>query len=166
MHSTSRDVHMTIRRALLPSLFLASTLAYPATLVAQAASDSSCSYTQCALKVDYGFFTTQLKRGASEKSAGRLWLFGSGVGALLAGSDSAAHYARQYQSRRTIADALGITGLALALTAVWTTEDFRDSGPLILGTVLLDLAALPFHLGARRSLERSVWWYNRDLPRP
>lgn len=157
---------MTIRRALLPSLLLTSTLAYPAAFGAQAASDSSCSYTRCALKVDYGFFTTQLKQGASEKSVGHLWFFGSGVGVLLAGSDSAAHYARQYQSRRRIADALGFTALAVMLTAVWTTDDFTESGPVFVGGLVLDLAALPFHLGARRSLERSVWWYNRDLPRP
>jgi hypothetical protein len=64
------------------------------------------------LKVDYGFFTTQLKQGASEKSVGHLWLFGSGVGVLLAQSDSAVHHARKYQSRRRIADAFGIATCA------------------------------------------------------
>jgi hypothetical protein len=45
-------------------------------------------------------------------------------------------------------------------------EDFSEAGPFILAGITLELIALPFWLGARRSLDRSIWWYNRELPRP
>jgi hypothetical protein len=157
---------MTSRRALLPFALLACAALLPTAALAQAASDSSCSYSRCALRVDYGFFSTRLKRGASDESVARLGPLGSGVGVLLAASDSAAHYARQYQRRRTTADVLSITSAALTLTALTTTDDFTEGGPLLIGGLALELIALPFHIGARRSLDRSVWWYNRDLPRP
>jgi hypothetical protein len=148
------------------SFLLACAALQPATVRAQARTDSACSYGQCALRVEDRFLSTRLVRGASGESVARLGWFGSGVGVLLAGSDSAAYYARQYRSRRTTGDALGLVGGALILATIWTTDDVVDSRPLILGGIALHLISLPFALGTRRSLDRAVWWYNRDLPRP
>jgi hypothetical protein len=105
-------------------------------------------------------------RGSAGESVGRLGWFGSGIGVLLTGSDSAAYYARQYQSKRRTSDALGLASAALAVMAVSTTDDFFEGSPLLLAGIGLELVALPFWLGSRRSLDRAVWWYNRDLPRP
>jgi hypothetical protein len=88
------------------------------------------------------------------------------VGVLLAGSDSAAYYARQYRSRRRTSNALGLTSAALVLLAVATTDDFLDSRALLVAAIGLDLIALPSALRSRGSLDRAIWWYNRDLPRP
>jgi hypothetical protein len=148
------------------SLFLACAALQPAVVRAQAAPDAACSYSQCALRVDHGFLSTRLVRGAAGQSVGRLGWFGSGVDVLLAGSDSAAYHARQYRSRRATSDALTFVSIAVALAGVAQGDDFVESGPFLLTSLTLDLIALPFWFGARRSLDRSVWWYNRDLPRP
>jgi hypothetical protein len=154
-----------MRRAVLLSLLLACAALQPATVRAQAAPDTACAYSRCALRVEYRFLSTWLVRGAGGESVARLGWFGGGVDALLAGSDSAAYHARQYRSRRATSDALGFTSAALALAAL-AQNDALVGAPLLITGITLDLIALPFWLGARRSLDRSVWWYNRDLPRP
>jgi hypothetical protein len=163
-----------MRRAVLLPLLLAYAALHPvdvraqtATVRTQAAPDSACSYSQCALRVEYRFLSTRLVRGAAGESVGRLGWFGSGVGVLLAGPDSAAYHARQYQSRRRTTDALGIVSGALAIVGLTLgRDDIDDAGPFLLAGATLELASLPFWLGSRRSLDRAVWWYNRDLPRP
>jgi hypothetical protein len=157
-----------MKRAVPFTLLLACAALQPAVVRAQAAPDTTtaCSYSRCALRVDHGLLSTRLVRGAAGESVGRLGWFGSGAGVLLAGSDSAAHHARQYRSKRATADALTFVSIAVALVGVSQGDDFVDSGPFLLTSLTLDLIALPFWFGARRSLDRSVWWYNRDLPRP
>jgi hypothetical protein len=155
-----------MKPALLTTLLLACAAVHPDTMRAQVASDSACSYSQCALRIDYGFFSTRLVRGSSGQSVARLGWFGGGVGVLLAASDSAAYYARQYRSRRTTSDALGVLSAGLALVALTQTDDFMDGTPLLVAGITLELVALPFWLSSRRNLDRAVWWYNRDLPRP
>jgi hypothetical protein len=118
------------------------------------------------LRVDYGFFSTRLVRGSSGERVARLGWFGGGVDVLLAASDSAAHHARQYQSRKRTGDALGLVGGVLTVAAYLMTDDAVDGSLLLIGGITFELVSLPFQFGARRSLDRSVWWYNRDLPRP
>src|SRR5688500_9977241 len=107
----------TMRRAVFLSLLLASATLHlhPATARAQATSDTTCSYSRCALRINYGFFSTRLVRGSTGESVSRLGCFGSGVGLLIAAPDSAAYYARQYQSRRSTSDLLGLVGGALVV---------------------------------------------------
>jgi hypothetical protein len=155
-----------MRRAVVPSLILACVALHTEPVTAQAAPDSACSYSRCALRVDYGFLSTRLVRGSTGDRVARLGWFGSGVDILVAGSDSTAHHARQYQSRRRTGDALGFVGGVLTLAAFWTTDDTIDGSLLLISGITFELASLPFQLSARRSLDRSVWWYNRDLPRP
>jgi hypothetical protein len=157
---------MPPRRLLLTSVLLACAPFHPATVRAQSPPDSGCSYSRCGLRVEERFLSTRLVRGDSAKSVARLGWFGSGVGVLLAGPDSAAYHARQYRNRQRTLNALGLTSAALVLLTVATTDDFVDSRALIVGAIVLDVAALPFLGGSRRSLDRAIWWYNRDLPRP
>lgn len=154
-----------MRRALLSSLLLA--LATQPTVVrAQAAPDTSCSYSRCALRIKHGFLSTRLVRGTAEESVARLGWFGRGVDVLLAASDSAAYHARQYRSRLTTANVVGLVGAALLLVGAARGEGIGDGGPWILAGLTLSLVELPFQLTSRGSLDRAVWWYNRDLPRP
>ena len=155
-----------MRRIVAPSLLLACVVLAPESVRAQAARDSTCSYSQCGLRVDYGFFSTRLVRGSTSERVARLGWFGSGVDILLAASDSAAHHARHYQSRRRTGDVLGFVGALLSLAAIWTTDDIADGSLLLISGITFELASLPFQFSARRSLDRSVWWYNRDLARP
>jgi hypothetical protein len=157
---------MTMRRVVPLSLLLACAALQPATVRAQAAPDTACSYSRCALLVEHRLLSTRLVRGPAGQSVGRLGWFGGGVDVLLAGPDSAAYHARQYRSRRATSDALVLASVALALVAVASTDDFGEGSPLLVAGIGLELIALPFWLRARRSLDRSVWWYNRELPRP
>jgi hypothetical protein len=153
-------------RAFLLSLLLTYAALHPTTGHAQGARDSTCTYSRCALRVDYGFWSTRLVRGSTDERVARLGWFGSGVGVLLAASDSAAHYARQYQNRRVTSDVVGLIGTALILIGWASGEGLEDGGPLTLGGLTLGLVGLPFAFASRRSLDRALWWYNRDLPRP
>jgi hypothetical protein len=155
-----------MRCAVVPSLLLACAALQPEPARAQAAPDTTCTYSRCALRVDYGFFSTRLVRGSTGDRVARLGWFGGGVDVLLAASDSAAFYARQYRTRRKTADALGVATGALLLVGLTSGEDFYEGGPFVLAALTLELVSLPFVFGIRRSLDRSVWWYNRDLPRP
>ena len=155
-----------MRPALLPSLLLVAAALTPAVAHPQSAADTACSYTRCALRLDHGFFSTRLMRGASGEEVGRLGWFGDGVDVLLAGSDSAAHHAREYRGRRMTSDLLGVVGIALAVVGLARDHDYLEGAPFLFVGLAVDLAALPFRIGARRSLDRSVWWYNHDLPRP
>jgi len=172
---------MTRKRVGLRSLLLACAALLPASVHAQrvqtahtqaphaqaarvpTAADSACTYSRCALRVDYGFLSTRLVRGATDERVSRLGWFGSGVDVLLAGPDSAAFHARQYKSRSQISGALGIMAASLAFVG---TLQGDDGAPLVLTGIALELVALPYWLGSRRSLDRAVWWYNRELPRP
>ena len=116
--------------------------------------------------MDYGFFSTRLVRGNTGERVSRLTWFGGGVNVLLAGSDSTAFYARQYRVRRQTADILGLLGGALIVAGWAEGDDFYEAGAFTLAGLTLGLVAVPFQVGLRRSLDRSVWWYNRDLPRP
>src|SRR3712207_546661 len=128
------------------------------TIPARTPGDSSCTYSRCALRVDYGGLSTRLVRGATGESVSRLGWFGSGVDVLLAGPDSAAFHARQFRSRSQISGALGIMAASLAFVG---TLQGNDGAPLVLTGIALELAVLPYWLGSRRSLDRAVWWYNR-----
>jgi hypothetical protein len=162
---------MTVQRVGLPFLFLAGVALLPAGARAQAAGtrtagDSACTYSRCALRVDYRLLSTRLVRGASGESVSRLGWFGSGVEVLLAASDSAAYHAREYQGRQHTSDVLGIGAGALLLIAAVQGDEPGAGLPFLLGGAAVELIALPYWLGSRRSLDRAVWWYNRDLPRP
>ena len=155
-----------MRRAVVPSLMLLCTALTPPTVRAQVAPDSACTYSRCALRVDYGWFSTRLVRGTTGEPVARLGWFGSGVDVLLTASDSAAYYAREYQTRRQTDALLGLLAGALLIAGFADGEDMDEGGPLILAGLTLSLVSLPFTVGIRRSLDRSVWWYNRDLSRP
>jgi hypothetical protein len=155
-----------MRRAFLASAFLVCAALDHSTARAQATPDSACSYTRCALRVDYGFWSTRLVRGNTGERVSRLTWFGGGVGVLLDGSDSTAYYARQYQSRRQAADIIGLLGAALVIAGWAAGDELDDPGAYTLAGLTLGLVSMPFQIGLRRSIDRSIWWYNRDLPRP
>lgn len=137
------------------------------------AADSArgCAYQVCALRVEYGAFGRYLARGAEGERVSRLGGFGSGVGPLLAGPDSAAHYARQYVRSTRWAEGLGLiagVGLAIAYLRDGGLRDgFGDPAAQVAaasGIVAL-YASLPFSLRAQRSFSRAIWWHNAVLLR-
>jgi hypothetical protein len=133
---------------------------------------AGCTYQTCALRLEPSFLTGErVVRGASgEAVGGRAGMFGRGVHPLLTGPDSAARYARDYVRATDWANILGIPG-AVALTYGLIQsrnggEGARDAAAVtaVVGAAFV-VASIPFAFNARRSLSRSIWWYNAGLPR-
>jgi hypothetical protein len=134
-------------------------------LQAQGTPNTACSYSVCALRVERGLFGSRLVRGATGEPVGRLRGFGSGVAVLLRGSDSAAYYARQFRGLQQTSGGISVVSAVLAIAALTQGRNV-GSATLLIAATTLELIAFPHELAARRSLDRAVWWYNRDLPRP
>lgn len=140
--------------------------------VGPTAIPASCTYATCALRVENGFLSSGLVRGASgERVGGRLSAFGGGIEPLLAGPDSAQTYARAYVRDTRRGATLGLLG-SIAAIALFVRTEGRTSGDvddtstaLAAASVGFAVAAIPFMIRAQRDLSRSVWWYNSALPR-
>jgi hypothetical protein len=134
---------------------------------------ANCTYATCALRVERGFLSQHLVRGAAgEQVGGNLGGFGGGMGPLLAGPDSAAAHARDYTRNMRTSGVLGVLGAVAFIVATVRTDNFRDTtdpdGVAIgasIASVGFAIASIPFSLRAQRDLSRAVWWYNAALPR-
>jgi hypothetical protein len=153
------------------ALSATSALAAQSSPVAPATPPSGCTYATCALRVESGFFSTRLVRGATGEPIGdALGVFGSGVDPLLTGPDSAAAFGRAYVRDTRRAAGLGFIAVAAYVVVVARTDNFRNdldgiSGTAAVATIGFAVATLPFAARARQSLSRAVWWYNAALPR-
>lgn len=149
-------------------LVFALTVVSPA-FAQQVTTDSLCTYDTCALRVESGFFSTQIVCGAEGTPVSRFGLFGSDLSEVVGSSERALEYARIYDRTRTPAalTALG-AGLLLGFGAA-AAQDNQVSDGVGLGMTIggLGLAVVSFQLGTRsqRAFSRALWWYNRDLPR-
>jgi hypothetical protein len=169
-HTCARGTRGLIVGAALAALVPAARL--DAQAAGQAAGiPAGCTYMACALRAEPGFGGTRLVRGASGERISTLGGFGGGTGPLLAGGDSAAHYARRYTGAQRTAGVLGLAAAATWIYAVVRANDDDDRGfeddAVVAGLVSvgLTIVAIPFQWRAQRSLARSVWWYNAAIPR-
>jgi len=149
------------------SVFVLGSLAPP---VARAQVDSlRCSFDDCALRLQYRFFSTRLVRGTAALPVARLGWFPPHVAALEGSSDSVKVHYKAFQSLQKRSAWLTIAGLATTVaTTLFFRSDYRDSGAklgLFLGGIGLSFASGIHHLLAQNQLSQSVWWYNRELPR-
>ena len=143
------------------------------TPAASAGIAANCTYVTCALRVERGFLSEHLVRGAAgERVGGNLGGFGGGMGPLLAGPDSAAAHARDYRRNKRTAGTLGVLGAIAFVVTMVRTDNFRDRDDddavaigASLASVGFAIASVPFTLRAQRDLSRAVWWYNAALPR-
>ena len=130
---------------------------------------AACTYRTCALRVEPDFLGAALVRGASNEKVSRIGGFGGGVGVLLAGPDSAARYAHAYVHAKRGSTVLGIlAGVAAGIVLVRADDssDWFETTDVVISLVGVGfgLASIPFTIKAQRSLSRSVWWYNAELP--
>lgn len=145
----------------------------PLALDAQSAAraPSACTYETCALRVEPRFWSPpRLLRGRDGVEVGKLGAFGGGVDTLLAGSDSAATYARRYVKAARTSNTLALVGAAAYVALLFHSDNLRndlDNTDVALGVsgLAFGIAAIPFGLRAQRSLSRSVWFYNAALAR-
>ena len=167
-----------MRRRLVVAAFLMSACASAPVASAHAQAPSSpgipaeCTYATCALRVERGFLSEYLVRGAAgERVGGNLGGFGGGMGPLLAGPDSAAKYARSYRSNKRTSATLGLLGAAAFVVAMarsdWFKEDDEDAvaNAAAIASVGFAISTIPFTIRAQRDLSRGIWWYNAALRR-
>lgn len=132
---------------------------------AQTPTGPDCTYDNCALRLEEG----KLRRGVAGEQVGKLGWLGGGTDVLLAGPDSAAHYARLFSRTQrgtwlsAIVAAVGLTAIRLV---AW--DDASD------GVLWASAAGMPLTFYAldavstrervaERSAHRAVWWYNRQF---
>jgi len=143
----------------------------PAAVVARqsatsvSATSAPCAYLDCAVRLEHG---RGLVRGATGQTVGTFGiLHSSAVDSLIAGSDSAAAYARHYQREEHTGRVYSITGLAVGLGATLAlSATRRHAGLAVLGITAPWAFLIPashHHQRASRDLSRSVWWYNAAL---
>ena len=132
---------------------------------------SACTYASCALRVEKGFLSNRLVRGAAGERVSRLGSFGGGIDLLLTGPDSAAAHARSYVRNSRIGGTLGLLGTIAYVVVLVRTDGHRDrdlddgTEAAAIASFAFGLASVPFNWRAQRSLSRGVWWYNEALPR-
>lgn len=164
-------IHGLVLRSCILLLAAISAVAAQSSPPAPATPPSGCTYATCALRVETGFFSIRLVRGATGEPIGdALGVFGSGVDPLLTGPDSAAAFGRAYVHDTRRAAALGLLAVAAYVVVVARTDNFRHdfdgtSGTAAVVTLGFTVATLPFATRARQDLSRAVWWYNAALPR-
>jgi hypothetical protein len=155
------------------SFVVAALLAAAPALRAQAAQPplASCSYAECALRVEPGrlfFGSPELLRGAAGQRVARFGVRGPDLQRIVAGSDSAVAHARTFRPHQRRAGLAALVGsLAGAAAVVVGINDGNDGAVLALS---VGAAALGAYAGyearlAARELSRSLWWYNGALPR-
>lgn len=162
-----------MRAAVLLACLVASPLLVAAArpALAQAAQPplASCTYDECALRVEPGGFLSGplLLRGAGATLVARGGVFGFDLPWVVQESDSAVRYARQYRVSQRRSGTAALLGTAATVTAVVVgyTGDAHDATPYSIAATAFGLYAGYEGARALRALARGVWWYNRALPR-
>lgn len=129
-----------------------------------------CTFDACALRVEHRFNVLRVVRGLEAQPVATLGLFGNSLAEVVASSDSAFVYALESDRQKRASTAWRILGLVATAAGAW---DFaagfweRDPGALTYAGLGIGLVAtMVSGWQATRSLdsvEKAVWWYNRDL---
>jgi hypothetical protein len=135
-----------------------------------AAQQNSCTFDRCALRVQYRFLSTRIVGGMSGEKIAGLGLFAPLVPVLESGPDSARVHYRSFQHHYNSGAVFKLIGAAAIVGAFApgysaNSYDYRDPS---LGLRLAGSTAtiIGYFQGRRGTdeLERSIWFYNRDLP--
>jgi hypothetical protein len=131
-------------------------------------AQEACTWDSCALRVNYGLFSTRVVRGIRGESVARLTLFPTTIPPLATAGDSARLHYDAFRNRQGVAATFTLLALATSV-AFFATWDIWESDGRVAGFLG---ASLAFTLiggisanHARNSLNRAIWHYNRDLPR-
>lgn len=161
------------RRAGRRSVVLGAALALLLSAVGAAGqAPESCTYDQCALRVEHRLFGPRVVRGVAGEVVATPSLFGASLAPAVAGVDSAVAWALRSDRQRRASAVWG--AVAVAGSALWFVElarsgldgDGSDGYWAEAGfVVVLGGSVLSGWQRARSwdSMERAVWWYNREL---
>jgi hypothetical protein len=132
---------------------------------------AACTYDTCALRVERGWWSTHLVRGTEGARVVSLGLFAPDLESVVQRSDSAARHARAFRRDSNRGSVLGLVSIVLVTLSIPSlgsdggdiddVEDWRWAA--LAGGFGIGLAAGYYEIRAHRSLERSIWWYNREL---
>ena len=143
-------------------------------LAAQQSPLQPCTYDACALRVEPRLFgSPRIVRGAAGVPVGSIGPLGADLEEIVQGADSAVRHARDYRRAQTRGLVATVGGAALfAVGLAQCDEDgllfegcSSGAGALALGGLGATLYGAFEYSRANRSLSRSLWWYNRALPR-
>jgi hypothetical protein len=132
-----------------------------------ASAQTACTWDSCALRVQPPTLTTPLMlvRGSQDQEVVRLGLLEPAIAPFVALSDSAVAHARIYDVLYDRGSLLNIAGTVVSIGA-----------PILLRGAMQKIAFTGAGIGmtvygnmltnqANDSLNRAIWWYNRELPR-
>lgn len=131
-----------------------------------------CTYDDCALRVEDGWFSRRVVQGTESREVARLGIGGPSPITLLGVNDQARSHAERYQSRQRIGTTLAVIGavgsIATYIALFDTTEDDSKRNTLIainIGSLVTTYIGRGYLQSARRELDRAVWWFNLDASR-
>lgn len=131
------------------------------------AERAPCTYADCAIRIEPGFWSTRIVSGpvGEEAVLGRTGVFGSDLEAIVAENPVAAEHARRRTTRRVQGFALAASGFALYLVGTGLQIDGREGEALAaqVGALGLFLGSALLTLDSERAEARAVWEYNRSL---
>lgn len=136
--------------------------------VVSAQTDTSCSYSRCALGIIPRLTALDVVRGDREERVGSLaFLFPRDVRRTFGDNDLASARAARAFSLRRVGAVLTATGATIAVAGGVRAIAVRGSpGPsAALAAIGLSTfaASVPVHFAADAELSRAVWEYNRRL---
>jgi hypothetical protein len=132
---------------------------------------AACTYDTCALRLQHRFFSgVSLVQGKDGSRVARLGLFAPRVGVLAAASDSAKAHYLAFRSHQNRGAALTLVGLSTAIAVgalAYDESHYRDNKGLVWGLIGVGLTFSIWGganvVKANDQLQRSIWFYNRDL---
>lgn len=131
------------------------------------ATNAPCSYVDCALRIERGYFSTQIVRGPVEapETVSRLSLFGGTLADAVAASPLALDYAERANSDLRNGFLVALAGAVLYVAAVVPETEWSDSarGAFAVGGLALSLGSGVLIARGQRGQSRAVWEYNRTV---
>ena len=166
----SRHETILTKRTLILALgFVLAACTNAAPAAGQAADTTTPSYRRDALRVEPGFWSGRLVRGARGEHAIHLMPW-TDLTTIVAGVDSAVSYAARFESKQRWGGGLYLLGTLVAAVPVarnrgWDSLEDRDLVIFIGGETVALIGAMMMHSGAA-DLSRAVWWHNSQFAEP
>lgn len=133
---------------------------------------AQCSYDDCAIRVEDGWFSRRIVQGTESREVARLGIGGPNPVTILGVNDQATMHARNYASKQRVGTTLSVIGavgsIATYIALFDVPEDNSKRNTLIavnIGSLVTTYIGRGYLQSARRELDRAVWWFNRDAAR-
>ena len=131
------------------------------------AADAACTDADCALRIERGYFSTQIVRGPVEapEPVGRLSLLGGTLADAVADSPTALELAEQANGDLRTGFLVALAGAALYVAAIVPETELSDSarGAFAVGGFALSIGSGVLLTRGQRGQARAVWEYNRTF---